>query len=197
MALVPAVTRAIIKDIKSLHKTPIDGIEVLPSDEVEKVEAYIKGPEDTPFEGGSFHIRLVMEDGYPAVPPKGFFLTKVFHPNVSDPKGEICVNTLKKDWDESLGLRHVLLVIRCLLIEPNAESALNEEAGKMLLSDYSEYRKRAALMTAIHARPAPTEDKENATTTGECPGEGEVKKNPVPLAQKNKNEKVKKSLKRL
>ena len=28
----------------------------------------------------------------------GFFITKIFHPNVSD-KGEICVNTLKKDWN--------------------------------------------------------------------------------------------------
>lgn len=36
--------------------------------------------------------------------------------------GEICVNVLKRDWAPDLGLRHVLTVIRCLLIEPNAES---------------------------------------------------------------------------
>lgn len=28
----------------------------------------------------------------------GYFMTKIFHPNVSE-KGEICVNTLKKDWN--------------------------------------------------------------------------------------------------
>jgi len=28
----------------------------------------------------------------------GYFLTKIFHPNVSL-EGEICVNTLKKDWN--------------------------------------------------------------------------------------------------
>ena len=28
----------------------------------------------------------------------GYFLTKIFHPNISE-KGEICVNTLKKDWN--------------------------------------------------------------------------------------------------
>ena len=28
----------------------------------------------------------------------GYFLTKIFHPNVSE-KGEICVNILKKDWN--------------------------------------------------------------------------------------------------
>ena len=39
----------------------------------------------------------------------GYFLTKIFHPNVSN-KGEICVNTLKKDWDKDCGLKHVLMV---------------------------------------------------------------------------------------
>lgn len=36
-------------------------------------------------------------------------MTKIFHPNVSD-IGEICVNTLKKDWKPELGIEHVLLV---------------------------------------------------------------------------------------
>lgn len=39
----------------------------------------------------------------------GYFLTKIFHPNIAT-NGEICVNTLKKDWNPSLGLRHVLIV---------------------------------------------------------------------------------------
>lgn len=55
------------------------------------------------------------------LPLPGYFITKIFHPNVSA-SGEICVNVLKRDWRPDLGLRHVLTVIRCLLIEPNAES---------------------------------------------------------------------------
>ena len=46
----------------------------------------------------------------------GYFLTKVFHPNVAD-NGEICVNTLKKDWKPDLGIKHVLMVggaLECL-----------------------------------------------------------------------------------
>lgn len=80
-------------------------------------------------------------------------MTKIFHPNVNATSGEICVNTLKKDWQPQNGLRHVLVVIRCLLIVPNPESALNEDAGKMLIDAYSEYAKRAQLMTRIHAKP--------------------------------------------
>ena len=137
-----ALSRLLMSHIKDLHKNPIDGIEIRPSDNANEVEADIIGPDHTPFFGGVFHVRLLIDKEYPASPPKGYFVTKIFHPNVSDPKGEICVNTLQKDWQPELGIRHVFMVIRCLLIEPNPESALNEEAGKLLLENYSEYCRR-------------------------------------------------------
>jgi len=98
-------------------------------------------------------MKLVLGRDFPQGPPKGFFLTKIFHPNVSA-TGEICVNTLKRDWDPSHGINHVLIVVKCLLINPNPESALNEEAGMMLLEQYPVYAKRAKLMTQVHAMKA-------------------------------------------
>lgn len=79
----------------------------------------------------------------PTAPSAGFFTTKIFHPNIRHTTGEICVNTLKKDWQPTHGIRHILVVVRCLLIEPFPESALNEEAGKMLLEEYDECAWRA------------------------------------------------------
>ena len=35
---------------------------------------------------------------------------------------------------------------------PNPESALNEEAGKLLLEAYDDYASRAKMMTEIHAQ---------------------------------------------
>jgi ubiquitin-protein ligase len=75
-------------------------------------------------------MKLVLGADYPQAPPKGFFLTKIYHPNVSS-NGDICVNTLKKDWNEKVTLCHILAVIRCLLIVPFPESSLNDEAGKV------------------------------------------------------------------
>lgn len=65
--------------------------------------------EGTPYAGGVFRMKLLLGKDFPASPPKGYFLTKIFHPNVG-PTGEICVNVLKKDWTAELGIRHVLLV---------------------------------------------------------------------------------------
>lgn len=42
-------------------------------------------------------------------------------------------------------------VIKCLLIAPFPESALNEEAGKLQLEDYEAYFKHAKLITEIYA----------------------------------------------
>lgn len=67
--------------------------------------------------------------------------------------GEICVNTLKKDWKASYGIGHILVTVKCLLIYPNPESALDEEAGKLLLEDYESYCARARLITSVHATP--------------------------------------------
>lgn len=78
-------------------------------------------------------------------------MTKIFHPNVAA-NGDICVNTLKKDWDPTKwSLGHILGVIRCLLIIPFPESSLNEEAGKLFMDDYQEYARMAKLITKIHA----------------------------------------------
>ena len=45
------------------------------------------------------------------------------------------------------------LDLRVLLLVA-AESALNEEAGKLLLENYADYEKHARLMTSIHAQPS-------------------------------------------
>lgn len=48
------------------------------------VQADIVGPVDTPYAGGVFRCKLSIENDFPNNPPKGYFLTKIFHPNVSE-----------------------------------------------------------------------------------------------------------------
>ncbi|NWS90592.1 UBE2S enzyme, partial [Toxostoma redivivum] len=153
--LPPQTLRLLCREVSLLSAAPPDGIKVFPNDEdVTDVQEAIEGPEGTPYAGGLFRMKLVLGKDFPAAPPKGFFLTKIFHPNVG-PSGEICVNVLKRDWRAELGLRHVLLTIKCLLIQPNPESALNEEAARLLLEDFERFAARARLLTDIHARGGP------------------------------------------
>ena len=110
-------------------------------------------PETTAYEGGIFRCKLVIESGFPQSAPKGYFMTKIFHPNVAPLTGEICVNTLKRDWNPAKwSLKHIFEVIRCLLIVPFPESSLNEEAGREFMDDYDSFFEHARVYTRIHSK---------------------------------------------
>ncbi|KAG5886307.1 hypothetical protein JTB14_003462 [Gonioctena quinquepunctata] len=150
--LSPQIIRGVVKEMQDLVNNPPEGIKVqINEEDVTDIQAFIDGPAGTPYVGGLFKVKLTLGKGFPVEPPKAYFSTKIFHPNVAS-NGEICVNTLKRDWKSDLGIKHILLTIKCLLIVPNAESALNEEAGKLLLEHYDDYSQRAKMMTEIHAQ---------------------------------------------
>jgi len=150
--LAPQVISRLLQEIRELVRSPPDGVTFCENEEnsVSEIHAVMSGPEGTPFVGGRFRMKLVMSHEYPSAPPKGFFLTKIYHPNVAA-NGDICVNTLKKDWTPDTTLKHILQVIRCLLIVPFPESSLNDEAGKLFMDSYDEFARRARIMTEVHA----------------------------------------------
>uniref|UniRef100_A0A803PL83 E2 ubiquitin-conjugating enzyme n=1 Tax=Cannabis sativa TaxID=3483 RepID=A0A803PL83_CANSA len=199
--LPPNVIKQLAKELKNLDESPPDGIKVgVNDDDFSTIFADIEGPAGTPYENGVFRMKLVLSRDFPHSPPKGYFLTKIFHPNIAN-NGEICVNTLKKDWNPSLGLRHVLIVVRCLLIEPFPESALNEQAGKMLLENYDEYARLArgnGMDQAATILPL-SETGVGGSTTAAAPVIIQKKEGALSKAQaeKKKIDARKKSLKRL
>ena len=134
--LPPQILNALYKQELHLKNNPISGINFFFNEnDITDIQADIEGPVATPYEGG-------------------FFLTKIFHPNISE-QGEICVNTLKRDWNpKNWSLSNLFQVIKCLLIIPFPQSALNEEAGKLFMEDYDQFFKIAKMFTSIHAKPA-------------------------------------------
>lgn len=73
MNLCPLVVKRVQRELCTLLKEEIGGISVKPNEEMSTVEAEISGPENTPFEGGVFRVRLVLDAEYPETPPKGTF----------------------------------------------------------------------------------------------------------------------------
>ena len=135
-----------------LKKSPDHVKPIINNEDPIDIQADIEGPEGTPYESGIFRVKLFIPSEFPQIAPKGIFLTKIFHPNVSE-KGEICVNTLKRDWNpKQWSLYNLFEVIKCLLIVPFPQSSLNEEAGKMFMDNYDEYFKVAKMLTGIHAK---------------------------------------------
>ncbi|GAB1196385.1 hypothetical protein APSETT444_005655 [Aspergillus pseudonomiae] len=142
------------------------------SDDLTQLTTLLAGPQGTPYSQGLWRVHLKMPDDYPKSPPKATFKTRIWHPNVEELTGAVCVDTLKRDWKATLTLKDVLVTISCLLIYPNPDSALNSAAGALLQENYEAFARQAKLMTSIHA-PVPTDLKSaaaEAKTKGEDAG---------------------------
>ena len=81
-------------------------------------------------------------------------------------------------------------MIRCLLIDPNPESALNDEAGRLLLEAYDDFAQRARMMTDLYASKSG-----GSSSDAACKG-AEAKSQKKRATDKKKSHR-KKSLKRL
>ena len=96
-------------------------------------------------------------------------------------------------------------VIRCLLVDPNPASALNEEAGRLLNENFDEFTKHARLMTSIHAkRPAGPLTASSLANASSLQAAKSIEESPnakkakvEPMALKDAPKAVKKSMKRL
>ena len=95
--------------------------------------AQLRGPADSPYEGGIFKLHIKCPPNYPLAPPKVSFVTQIFHPNVLFKTGEICLDILKPDsWTPAWTLQSVCRAVTALLSHPEADSPLNCDCGAPL-----------------------------------------------------------------
>jgi len=114
--------------------------------------AYIAGPPDTPYDGGTFELSIRVQPNYPHYPPAIHFVTKVFHPNIHYKTGEICLDILKTAWSAAYTLQSVCRSIIVLLAHPEPDSPLNCDCGNLLrCGDERGYRSLAKMYTYQHA----------------------------------------------
>ena len=47
-----------------------------------KIDALVKGPSDSPYEGGIFRFEIILPFEYPLKPPVFKLKTRIYHPDV-------------------------------------------------------------------------------------------------------------------
>jgi ubiquitin-conjugating enzyme E2 D/E len=113
-------------------------------------QATIIGPDETPYEGGVFSLKIAFPADYPFKPPKITFETKIYHPNINA-SGGICLDILKDQWSPALNTTKVLLSICSLMADPNPNDPLVPEIARLYKSNRDEFNRIAKEHTEKYA----------------------------------------------
>ena len=131
-----------MRDFKKMNSDPPPGINAAPlAENIMVWQAVIFGPDETPWEGGTFNLLLEFSEDYPNKPPKVRFVSRVFHPNVYA-DGQICLDILQSQWSPIYDVAALLTSIQSLLCDPNPNSPANSEAARLFSESRAEYDKR-------------------------------------------------------
>ncbi|KAG2424579.1 hypothetical protein HXX76_014459 [Chlamydomonas incerta] len=152
------------KELKEIERDTASGVTVhLKNNSLQHLTGYVPGPKDTPYEGGLFAVEINLDNGYPFVPPKMRFITKVWHPNVSSQSGAICLDILKDQWSPALTLKTALLSLQALLSSPQPDDPQDAVVAKQYISDHDTYKKTAKYWTEAFANPHTAAPEEKIT----------------------------------
>lgn len=133
----------LMSDLKAIRNEPPEGCSASPHSEENLFvwSATIFGPDETPWEGGIFGLRLIFGENYPAKPPRVRFTSDVFHPNVYH-DGTLCMDIIQDAWSPCHNVCTILTSIQSLLTDPNPASPANPEAAQLYQNDNQSYNRR-------------------------------------------------------
>lgn len=132
----------------------------LVNDSVSDFVVLFMGPPDSPYQGGCWRVHVELPEAYPYKSPSIGFENRIYHPNVDEMAGSVCLDVINQTWSPMFDLVNVFeSFLPQLLLYPNPTDPLNGEAAALLMREpeaynqkVKDYVKRYANREAMEAR---------------------------------------------
>lgn len=135
---------------------------------------YVKfvAPTDTPYDGGVFKIHVELPDAYPFMSPSIGFMNKIFHPNIDERSGSVCLDVINQTWTPLYSLVNIFhMFLPQLLTYPNPTDPLNSEAASLLLRDKEKYETKCKEYVNLYAREEHIKMSDASSSGGDGPAD--------------------------